>query len=282
MSHIKCRQCVVSCIYESCPAYEWVTSHIHYRQCESFHEIRTSHVLCMNESRLRSIAENVSCVSRVTHMDESCSVYEWVTSHIYCRKYFVCELRHEHGWVLSCVSMSHVPHPLQEIFRVRVTSRTWMSHVLCINKSRPTSITGKASCESHVTNMDESCPVHERVTSHVNYRQDVVWESCHEYKWVMSRVWMSHVPNQLQAMRRVRVMSQIWMSHVSWWMSHIPHQWQAMRCVHVKFRTWISHVPHPQLLQAIGHVWIREVLSRIWMSHVPHVMSRIWMSQHPI
>jgi len=74
---------------------------------------------------------------------------------------------------------------------------------------------------SHVTQMHESCPTCEWVTSHRTKMKWLWWishvmsESCHTYGWVMSHIWMSHVTHVDELCHTYGwVMSHIWMSHV--------------------------------------------------------------------
>ena len=50
-------------------------------------------------------------MSRVTHMNESCHTYEWVTSHIWMSHVTLMnESCHTYEWVMSHIWMSHVTH----------------------------------------------------------------------------------------------------------------------------------------------------------------------------
>jgi len=89
----------------------------------------------------------------LTHMNESCHTYEWVTSHIWMSHVpHMNESCHTYKWVMS--------HTHQWVM-----SHTWMSHVTCKN---------------------ESCHMYAQVIHEVWQRCMYLWclmnESCHTYE----------------------------------------------------------------------------------------------------
>jgi len=67
------------------------------------------------------------CMSHVTHMNESCHTYAWVTSHV-CMSHVthMHESRHTYAWVMSHIWMSHT-HSTSRAYE-SVMSYTWMCH----------------------------------------------------------------------------------------------------------------------------------------------------------
>jgi len=175
-------------------------------------------------------------------MDESCLMYEWVTSHIESESStgspdHSASTAHTYDWV-----MSH-------------------SHESCL--------THGVRCGTYV---NESCHVYERLmsydwlmshgVSHVTYTN----ESCHVYEWVISFIRMDQV-------------SHIWMIHVSHMdelcrMRKVSHQQAAQTIAHPLF----THMNESCLTHGVSHVpYMNEschiyewVMSRIWMSRVSH------------
>ena len=97
------------------------------------------------------------------------------------------------------------------------------------------------------------------------------WVVLHIYEWVVSHIWMSHVPHMHDSCHTYeRVMSHAWTSRVT----HIngsfhTHEW-------VTSQTWVGCVTH---MSRLCHTYER-VLSHIWMSHITYepFMSHIWTS----
>ena len=195
-----------------------------------------------------------------------------------------------------------------------VMSLLWMSHVPSVNESCP-------SCESvmsllwkrHVPRVNESCHSYEdaRITTcaslpHGTFDSSCVKvrvESCPSCEWVMSLLWMSHVPPVNESCPFCeRGMSLLWMRHVTrakkmcaWhfcfcqgmhWvtsllsMGHVPHanepyldQWfiaHIWRCVHGSFDSCFAKVC---IESRPSCAW---VMSLTWMSHVTRLKMRIW------
>jgi len=101
-------------------------------------------------------------MSHVTHIKESCNIYEWAMLHIW---------------------MSHVTHMNEPCHTCeRVISRMWMSHVAHMNESCHTYEWLMSHVwMSHVTHMNESCHTYEWFMKHR-----------HGHGWVMSHIWLSH------------------------------------------------------------------------------------------
>jgi len=125
--------------------------------------------------------------SHVTHMNESCHIYEWVMSHTW-----MSHVTYE--WVMSHIWMSHVTHMNESCYIYEwVMSHIWMSrvthmNVLCHTYERVMS----HIWTSHVTHMNESCHTYERVMSPT-------------YERGMPCVWMGHVTHMNKSCVRVRV-----------------------------------------------------------------------------
>ena len=144
-------------------------------------------------------------MSHVTRRNESCHMYEWVTSHTWMSHFAYMNVScHTYEWVISRIWVCHVTR-MDESFHVyeSVMSHIWMSHFTYMNESCHTYewvILRIWMC--HVTRMNESFHVYECVMSlvwmsHVTYMN----ESCHTHEWVMSRItwliqgiiWFIHV-----------------------------------------------------------------------------------------
>ena len=167
--------------------YEWVLSKVWIRQATTDAARLWSFDDCFDTYQW-----NMSHISKshVTHMSESCHIYERVMSHIWIshattdavRLWYFDDCTDTYQWV-----MSHL----------------WVSHV---------------------THMSESCHIRERVMSHKWLRQATtdaarLWsfDDCTDiYQWVMSYIWMSHVTNMHESCHIYeRVMSLIWISHAT-------------------------------------------------------------------
>jgi len=171
-------------------SHKWKTYTSQFRVLDCI--IWVSHVAHMNESRhlygwFRSQVMSHVCTSHVTymslfilhiwmshvaHMNEPCYTYEWVMSHIW---------------------MSHVTH-MNESYHTYESgmSHVWMSHVTLMNQPyhtyegpMPPSTFLIVLYEFVVLQISTIC------TSHVTYWY--MYESCHTYQWVTSRICMSLV-----------------------------------------------------------------------------------------
>jgi len=165
-------------------------------------------------------------MSHVTHMNESCSTYQWFryVAHVnesWLMQGSLTESCLAHEWVMS--HDLHAPLMMARLCALMWmshVSRIWMSHVPHVNESdiynmwmSHGSLLACASYDGDVmhTDVNESCLTHEwvRYVSHVD-------ESCLTCEWVMSHVWMSHVSRVNESCRTCEwVMSHMWMSHVS-------------------------------------------------------------------
>ena len=183
-------------------------------------------------------------MGHVTHMNESCHTYEWVSriemSHVDVRFEFevygfVCLGHNQYrflGFSQTAVKMAQLYCEMCHVTRMNQSCHTyeWVSRIYM----------------SHVTHINESCHTYDSVMSHMN-------ESCHTYEWVMSHIWMSHVTHMNQSY------------HI--WMSHVTHMNESC---HI----WMSHVTHMHELchtcewvMCNAYTW---VMSRIWMSYACH------------
>ena len=167
----------VSCMNESRLTYEWVMSHIWMSHVTHINEsclmcewvmshVWMSHVPRTNEScHTHDVAWSHTCstsqwshplthlhypfflilsLACVSHMNESCPMYEWVMSHVW-----ISHVTHmtshmvSHLQYLTIASPSHtsilhlLPPTLSRICLAckRVMSHVWMSHVPCTNES---------------------------------------------------------------------------------------------------------------------------------------------------
>jgi len=93
---------------------------------------------------------------------------------------------------------------------------------------------------NHITYINES------YRTHMN-------ESCHAYKWVMSRIWMSHFTH----------MNESWHTY-KWgkpciWMSHVAHTNEACHAYEWGMsRIWMRHITHGWVISLRSescHIW---------------------------
>ena len=91
------------------------------------------HVTHMNEylARINESRHTRQRLELVTHMNESCHLYEWVMSHIWMSHItHVNESYHTCEWVISRMWMSHITHMNESCHTYEwVMSHIWMSHV---------------------------------------------------------------------------------------------------------------------------------------------------------
>jgi len=103
-----------------------------------------------------------TCMSRVTHMNEWCLTYKWVTSHNECMNESTLTNNEStltnNEWVMPHIQMSHITQ--------------WMCHVTRMNES---TLTNK-----WVTSLWMSYATHKH-------------ESCYTFQWVMPHIQVSHV-----------------------------------------------------------------------------------------
>ena len=245
VSHVTHMMSHVTHINESCHTCEWFMSHIwvshvtHMYICmiaqDAWEGLRVmSHIWVRNVTHM---------MSHVTHMSESCQIYEWVMSHIWVSHVtHLSESCHTYEWVMAHIWVSYVTH-MSESWQTYewVMSHIWMSHV-----------------------------------THMN-------ESCHTYEWVMSHIWMSHVTHMNESCHTYEwVMSHIWMSHIyGWFMLHVSirhalfahiDQSSYSMCANILcVQTWRG-----ELTRA---TWIIHtiVIFRIWRSNAFEDMPHIWM-----
>ena len=131
---------------ESRHTYAWVTSHIRmgHVTCQWAYWLIVCVCVCVScqWAHLRCHLTMRACTidQSMSHMNESCHTYEWVTSHVRM-SHVTCE------WVMSHVNEScHI----------------WMSHVTLLYVHASLMI-ACYTWMSHVTHMNESCHTHEWV-----------------------------------------------------------------------------------------------------------------------
>jgi len=227
-------RCMSIYMRTACRTYECIMSHVWMRHkahtaclIDDVGWMRES--LHTNEERMSHVSW--IWMSHVTHINELCGTYEWVVAHVWMSHVTTCPMCE---WVMSHIWMRHVTHmneswPLDEcpspVLRVWshielshvthmneswisqvyqwVMSHEWMGHVTHINEPWMSRVHQWVMShalmshvtQSHVTRMDESCPMYKWV-----------------YEWVVSCVWMSHVTH----------INDSWMSRVyEWGISHI-------------------------------------------------------------
>jgi len=166
----------VSYMNESCPIYECIMSHIWLRDMTHWcngvvyvHElchIWTSHVLYMSASChtckyvtwLTGMMASSVCTNYVpykwvmSHMNESCPIYECVMSQIWIR-----DVTHGYDGVvcvheLCPIWMSHVPCE-------RDMSYIWVRHFTHMNVWRDSRVRWRRLCARTMSHMNESCPI---------------------------------------------------------------------------------------------------------------------------
>jgi len=209
-------------------------------------------------------------MSNVTHMQESCPSYEWVTSRMsmshVARIDESCRRQNASTYISVSLWMSHGKHISESCH-----SSEWVMSLISVTVNR-------------VTHVDESRPV-----THMR-------ESCHFYWWGMSGIEYCHVNRCLSEW----AISLIWMSHVTdmnygvamtsrlfkmiglfckralqkrWYSAKETYDFKepTNRSHHiVRSRILTSHVTLGTLPCAL--VCLSEwAMSLIWMSHVTHV-----------
>jgi len=189
-----------------------------------------------------------SRISLVTHVNESCHNYEWVTSRMSMRHVTLLQesCRHTCEWV---VSQGRAATELRWFPLLwRVMSLIWMSHV---------------------TQVDEPRCTYEWVMSHIWMSHIThMTESYHAYEWVMSHIWLSHVTHMTESCHTYeQVMLHIWMSHVTQSSSWKTRSRRTARTAHSSLEDWMSHATH---VNELCHT-CEWVMSHIWLSHVTHM-----------
>jgi len=209
------------------------------------------HVTHMDESRDKEGgSEDVNksfshiWMSHITYMNESCRTY---IGHIgLCRCVYVDLCACDHTGKVARkrdrrISTSHITYLVASCPWMDESCRTYMS--LCVSVYLRWCVcvcdkkTGKRvrktdwrMSTNHVTYMDESCHICERVVSIYEWVMSHIhqWVMSHVHKCVMSHVQMSHVTHMNESCRTYewvihtyeRVMSHIWMNHSHIWKSH--------------------------------------------------------------
>jgi len=160
------KSCPTYCMNESCPT------------CASVNVPHTG------DADLTGWHEKSSPTYNAAHMNESRRTYEWITSHIYIWMSHVVHMNEWHRiftyeWVMSYTWIHHVAH-----LHMNESCHTY--NAAHMNESRRTFTYERVTshiCMNQVPPINESCPMYERVMSHIRY------------EWVMSHMCvMSHIP----------------------------------------------------------------------------------------
>jgi len=203
---------------ESCPTYEWVTLHIWMSH------VPHMNVLCHTYGWVMSHI----WMSHVTHINESCHTYECVMSQIYVRRARVPHtnqsyLTHDRRTRSNCVvyhckghvTEGHVTHTNVSCHTCEcVMFPVWMRHGTHMNESCLTQNRTTHSICAGPHLVWRTLPLHMWDMSHSYVGHDVTIcvtcliicasssvachtydEACHTYSYVMSHVWMWHVPH---------------------------------------------------------------------------------------
>jgi len=191
-SHIQMSH--VTHVNESCHTYEWGMSHILKKKWVMSHiwmshKCREFGAMCatcgvlgahMNESSHECATSHIR-IPHITHRNESCHTYKWVTTHIWmsqatnagCRVCIrvtwlvhMCDMTRSFVWhdsftafvtwlVHSICDMTHTNAGCR-VFGVVCATRkhVWVSHVTHV-------------WVSHITHINESCQTYEWVMSHI-------------------------------------------------------------------------------------------------------------------
>jgi len=212
----------VTIMNESRHACLWGMSHF-YR----------SHVVThVNESCHR--AELLQNCDDFLSYDESCHLYEWVTSHKSMSPVArMNESCHTYEWVISHIWLSHITHMNESCHTYDwVMSHIWLSHVTHMNKS----------CYTYEWVMSRSRAAEKREAEELQGLHTQVLKT----EWVMPHMWMSYVTHVNESCHTYDwVMSHIWMSHIT--------QSRSARTAHSSLENWMgSHVTHMGWLWLVG------------------------------
>jgi len=186
-----------------------------------------SHVTHINEwCHIYEWVTSHLCMSHVTHTNESCHTYECFTSHIRMRialASLVCLHMHEscHTY-MSHTYMSHT-----------YMSHTYMSHI---------HVTHIPVTHKHVT--------HKTCHTYISFTQR--HEPCDTYEWVMSHA-------------RVRYESVT----PRWHIIELRHTYMSPTCI-----------PHTHIVWSMWYLWMSHVTrtSEIWISHT--TLAYNWVTSH--
>jgi len=190
-----------------------------------------NHVMILTWLLLTATAEKYThmsstWMSRVTRMDESFHIYEWVMSHVWMSHVMILtwllltatarEYKHmsngRYGEPVCCSALCVLRCIVEHIHGAchGNTNICRMSHVTYVSRdmTRMSHVTYRMSHVTYVKHMsNESC--HICRMSHVTYVSRVWRDPCHTNEWAMSH--MSHIISNMYEW----VMSHIWMSHVT-------------------------------------------------------------------
>ena len=270
---------------ESCHTYEcviWMRQGFYWRQRRSFR----GHVLTIPPTSWH-IARIFCWCKTVKIGDESCLTYEWVMSHLWMSH--TTSMPAAHTWLLPfifvaclCIHPYHSPDMAQH-------SHVWvMPHV---DESRHSAMARDFVFGTQMNHVPYECFISRINESFLMWISHGTHQSCLTYEWVMSHIWMSHVPHMNESCLTYEwVMSHIWMSHVSHMNeSCLTYEWKATCVQYQKTTTWsMTHVTHMNescltYKRVMSHTWMRHprmnqfcltcqwVMSHIWISHVSHI-----------
>jgi len=184
MSKNKAYTCVRASCHVFCRRHDTLASHEHRRCIGCL--IFTGHVLP------KSLMISGSFAKRPAIWGSGSSAWSaegaHVTSHIWTYDlYLVYQMRHDLLWVMS---------QKESLTNDALTFLFFQSPEACLTNGWGMSNEWHSQKRSHVA----------RITA-----KQLMNESCHAYEWVMSHIWMSHVPRMNESCRAFAwVMSHIW------------------------------------------------------------------------
>ena len=259
-------------VIKSRHVYQRVTSHtsndsLHPCQGVTSH-IATSHVTCLNQSCHTSqrIMSHVS-TSHVTCLNESC--HTDVQHDDLQPPPHEIESPHTYKGVMALIPMSHVTHVTHFAWHIFTSSlHKSMSHITHTYESCHTgirhydlqfpdcSVPPPAILERFLAICDKEGPIAVHCLAGLGRTVPRVYPT---YEWVMSNMWMSHVPHMNESCPTCEWV----MSHV--WMSHVPHMNESCpTCEWVMSHVWMSHALHMNE-SCPRYEW---VMFHIWMIHI--------------
>jgi len=214
-------------------------------------------------------------MSHVTHMNESCHMYEWVMSHIWMNHV------HTQEWVMIHVRMGHGLHMDESCYSYEwAVVLTWMRRITNMNESCHTYEWSMSHVWMvHVTRMNDPRHTYQSVMSHMcecvlAYTSECVLShtemshivhkiaSCHTHKWVMVHIYMSHGTHINEPCRLDSFTSVPWLTYMRtmplrmcdmthscvWYDSFVCVTWLMQICAMTNSHMW--DMTHP-------YVWIR-------------------------
>jgi len=240
-------------VNESCPSCEWVMSlmwmsHVPHTNEPYLNQWFIAHISRCGMHWVTSLLS----MGHVPHANEP-YLDQWFIAHIWrcvhgsfdsCFAKVCIESRPSCAWVMSLTWMSHVTRLKMRIWHFCLP-RCALSHVPPVNESHSSFEWFMSRSLSHVPHVDKSCHTYEGGRKALLFAKGCI-ESCPSWKWVMSLMWMSHVPHVSESCPFCEwVMSLMRMSHVSInesWMSHFTRMKVHTRRFSLP-RCALSHVP---------------------------------------